>query len=188
VCNGCSVALSMPRVPLLSHSSGISNRHRSPSAENTRSLIPPSSYGMRSRMISIPYPGSEYRAPPLSCHSIIIRGPASPSIPRRHRARICPSGTDSAPCFAALVANSCRTIDSGFRAQSDVRTADLGVHSGGVRCELTPDKFCQRHPIPPPRAHTETQTTVTTPGRLSGHSFLRCGDGEEAGQRGPIWC
>ena len=57
-CNDHPAPLTVPhdRVPLLSHCAGISNRQQSPSVGKLRSTRPPSSYGMTSRMTSIPYP------------------------------------------------------------------------------------------------------------------------------------
>jgi hypothetical protein len=46
-CDGCGFSL-------LTQSAGISSRHRTPSAANSRSTIPPSSNGITSRTIDVP--------------------------------------------------------------------------------------------------------------------------------------
>src|SRR5262249_54221382 len=97
---------------------GISILQQTPPDANARSTEPPSSCGMRSRMILMPYLHSGEAAtagPPISRHAI-DRFAASLPGPRFQFTSPRPRGGDSAPYFAAFVTSSCSTIASTWVA------------------------------------------------------------------------
>src|SRR5215467_8516609 len=87
--------------------------HRAPSGGNTRSTVPSNSYGIRSRIVLVPYPellGAPTTGPPISCHSNTRSERGRPFTRRSHRIDTRPFLVESAPYFAALVASSWITI------------------------------------------------------------------------------
>src|SRR5262245_27859668 len=94
-------------------SRGISILQQTPPDANARSTEPPSSRGMRLRMMLTPYlksDGAITAGPRISRHWI-DRVPFSPRSQFQFTSTR-PCGVDSAPCFAALVTSSCSTISN----------------------------------------------------------------------------
>ena len=121
---------------------------QTPLDANARSTEPPNSRGMRSRMMLTPYLQSGEAAtagPPTSRHAIDRFGPFSPG-PRFQFTSTRPCGVDSAPYFAAFVANSCSTIASD--RERDVRAPDRGVCVRSAGRKLTADEFGEVDAIP----------------------------------------
>src|SRR5262249_17729664 len=88
---------------------GSSRRHWTPAAGNSRSTVPPNSYGIRSQIVFVPKPGFlgvTTEGPPTSRQSRIRIGCGCPFSRCCHRIDTCPFWVDSAPYFAALVASS----------------------------------------------------------------------------------
>ena len=95
---------------------GISMLQQTPPDANARSTEPPSSCGMRSRMMLTPYLQSgeaTTAGPPISRH-VIDRFPASSPGARFQFTSTRPCGADSAPYFAAFVTRAAPSPASGL--------------------------------------------------------------------------
>ena len=68
--------------------------------------------------------GRRTAGPPISCQSMEIGASAFPFDAPYQWTETCPSWTESAPCFAALVVNSCNAIETTWPASG------LSVTSG----------------------------------------------------------
>src|SRR5262249_4753669 len=94
--------------PLLIHLAGISNRHLIRSEAKTCSILPPSSNGISSRIMPVPYPfwlGVRPGGPPVSSHSMTSPS-CDPLGDHRHWTDTRPVRLEKAPYFAAFVVSS----------------------------------------------------------------------------------
>jgi hypothetical protein len=139
-----SVKLACVFVPRSLESIGISILQQTPSDANARSTEPPGSCGMRlGMMLTLDLQLGEVATagPPISRHD--INSSSSPG-PRFQFTSTRPCGVDSAPYFAAFVANSLSTNRQrlGHRdGERDIRAAERSVCVRSVGHKLTTDEF-----------------------------------------------